>query len=1166
MPNSPSADVASFRRILTRNIMLPVGIGLAGAAVFVAVILHLLSVIGLVEHTDGIIKESGELSLMAVEQESAMRGYLIGGNESLAAIYADMRTSMERGLDALEQRVSDNPAQVQRLRRIQQLQAEWNRFADTVMSQRRAGSAEYTQTIQSGQGRRVADEVRREFSAFSGEEQRLRRMRNEDAQRTAIWVLVGFVSFTVLTSLLLAWVGRRELLGLARSYDEILDRQQEYAQEQERQAWLRSGQSQLAERLIGQSRLDALGRAALEHLAAYLGFQVGTLHHRLPDGRLTRVAAWGLPDEADPQAPASGLAAEAAASNRTLVLDALPEGYLRLSSGVVSGPSQSALIVPLSTDGQVNGVLEAGFLRRLDDRDQEFLELVSGGLATAINTSLFRQRLQEALSHAQQLNEELQVQQEELRTANEELEEQSRVLKESQAQLEGQQAELEQTNEQLAEQAEALEQRNLALNRAQADLRDRAEELQRASRYKSEFLANMSHELRTPLNSSLILARLLADNGPGNLTAEQVKFAESIHSAGNDLLNLINDILDISKVEAGRMDIVIEPVSVERMVQGLRQTFSPIAQEKRLAFDVQVAPDAPRTLDTDRQRVEQILKNLLSNAFKFTEGGRVSIAVGPDGQGGLGFAVSDTGIGIAPEQQEVIFEAFRQADGTTSRRFGGTGLGLSISRDLAQLLGGRIDVSSRAGHGSTFTLRLPLAGAPQVAPPAVARLGPATVRRAPAHAHAPVTHESEGAEHDEPGHGEAIVVPRFPDDREQEPADSRRTVLVIEDEPQFAHVLYDLAHERNYRCLVAHGAEDGLELAARHAPDAILLDMRLPDRPGLNVLQRLKHDARTRHIPVHVISASDAREAALHLGAVGYALKPATREQLLSVFQELESRLTQRLKRVLLVEDDERQRESVVQLIGDDDVQITAVAMGGEALALLGTEVFDCMVIDLKLPDMDGAELLERMSNSDIRSYPPVIVYTGRSLTRAEEQRLLRYSRSIIIKGARSPERLLDEVTLFLHRVESNLSAERRNMLRTARSREKVFEQRRVLLADDDVRNVFALTSALEQKGLTVEVARNGIEALEKLGQFSDIDLVLMDVMMPEMDGLEAMRRIRDQKKFAELPIIAVTAKATKDDQEECLKAGASDYLAKPIDLDRLFSLLRVWMPRLERF
>ncbi|MBN9407877.1 MAG: response regulator [Burkholderiales bacterium] len=1166
MPNSPSADVASFRRILTRNIMLPVGIGLAGAAVFVAVILHLLSVIGLVEHTDGIIKESGELSLMAVEQESAMRGYLIGGNESLAAIYADMRTSMERGLDALEQRVSDNPAQVQRLRRIQQLQAEWNRFADTVMSQRRAGSAEYTQTIQSGQGRRVADEVRREFSAFSGEEQRLRRMRNEDAQRTAIWVLVGFVSFTVLTSLLLAWVGRRELLGLARSYDEILDRQQEYAQEQERQAWLRSGQSQLAERLIGQSRLDALGRAALEHLAAYLGFQVGTLHHRLPDGRLTRVAAWGLPDEADPQAPASGLAAEAAASNRTLVLDALPEGYLRLSSGVVSGPSQSALIVPLSTDGQVNGVLEAGFLRRLDDRDQEFLELISGGLATAINTSLFRQRLQEALSHAQQLNEELQVQQEELRTANEELEEQSRVLKESQAQLEGQQAELEQTNEQLAEQAEALEQRNLALNRAQADLRDRAEELRRASRYKSEFLANMSHELRTPLNSSLILARLLADNGPGNLTAEQVKFAESIHSAGNDLLNLINDILDISKVEAGRMDIVIEPVSVERMVQGLRQTFSPIAQEKRLAFDVQVAPDAPRTLDTDRQRVEQILKNLLSNAFKFTEGGRVSIAVGPDGQGGLGFAVSDTGIGIAPEQQEVIFEAFRQADGTTSRRFGGTGLGLSISRDLAQLLGGRIDVSSRAGHGSTFTLRLPLAGAPQVAPPAVARLGPATVSRAPAHAHAPVTHESEGAEHDEPGHGEAIVVPRFPDDREQEPADSRRTVLVIEDEPQFAHVLYDLAHERNYRCLVAHGAEDGLELAARHAPDAILLDMRLPDRPGLNVLQRLKDDARTRHIPVHVISASDAREAALHLGAVGYALKPATREQLLSVFQELESRLTQRLKRVLLVEDDERQRESVVQLIGDDDVQITAVAMGGEALALLGTEVFDCMVIDLKLPDMDGAELLERMSNSDIRSYPPVIVYTGRSLTRAEEQRLLRYSRSIIIKGARSPERLLDEVTLFLHRVESNLSAERRNMLRTARSREKVFEQRRVLLADDDVRNVFALTSALEQKGLTVEVARNGIEALEKLGQFSDIDLVLMDVMMPEMDGLEAMRRIRDQKKFAELPIIAVTAKATKDDQEECLKAGASDYLAKPIDLDRLFSLLRVWMPRLERF
>jgi CheY-like chemotaxis protein len=662
----------------------------------------------------------------------------------------------------------------------------------------------------------------------------------------------------------------------------------------------------------------------------------------------------------------------------------------------------------------------------------------------------------------------------------------------------------------------------------------------------------MSHELRTPLNSSLILARLLAQNPEQNLSAEQVRFAESIYSAGNDLLNLINDILDISKVEAGKLEIRAQNTSVARLVEGLRGLFQPLASDKQLDFQVEVQDGAPLMLFTDRQRLEQVLKNLLSNAVKFTESGSVCLSVATVPNDGIAFIVRDSGIGIAAQQYDSIFEAFRQADGTTSRRYGGTGLGLSISRDLAALLGGSISVTSTPGQGSAFTLVLPqqymepgevpvepmraetMAAVPNVVPPALS----------------PLLAE--------------VDIARFDDDRNNGPFTSR-CILVVEDEPDFAHILYDLAHELGYQCLVAHGGDEGYDLAKTFIPDAILLDMRLPDHSGLTVLQSLKEHAETRHIPVHVISVEDRVEAAMHMGAIGYAVKPTTREELKDVFARLEAKLTQKVKRVLLVEDDDLQRDGIARLIGDDDIEITAVGLAQEALDLLRTSVFDCMIIDLKLPDMLGNDLLKRMSTEDLCSFPPVIVYTGRNLTRDEEAELLKYSRSIIIKGARSPERLLDEVTLFLHKVESRLSHERQKMLKVARSRDKVFEGRKVLLVDDDVRNIFALTSALEQKGAAVVIGRNGREAIERLNEVQDIDLVLMDVMMPRMDGFEAIVEIRKDPRWRKLPIIAVTAKAMKDDQERCRQAGANDYLAKPIDLDRLFSLIRVWLPKVER-
>jgi signal transduction histidine kinase/DNA-binding response OmpR family regulator len=883
----------------------------------------------------------------------------------------------------------------------------------------------------------------------------------------------------------------------------------------------------------------------------YLNGAVAAMYVRSDDGVLTRIGAFGFSHETAEHAqliqPTESLASQAANENRVVLLRELPDGYIKVGSALGEAAPRELIIAPVHNHGKVKGVIEIGFLHGVRERDREFLELIGPAVGAAMAAVLYRVRLQKALEESQTLNEELQVQQEELRTANEELEEQSRALEASQTAMENQQAELRSTNDQLAEQALALDMKNAALTAAQDQLQERALELERASRYKSEFLANMSHELRTPLNSSLILAKLLADNAGGNLTDEQVRFAHTIYSAGNDLLQLINDILDISKVEAGKLELVPEDVPVRRAVEGLARIFEPLARQKALDFRVDIAPDVPATLHTDRQRIEQILKNLLSNAIKFTDRGAVSLIVETAGEDKLAFRVRDSGIGIAPDQQERIFDAFHQADGTTSRRFGGTGLGLSISRDLTGLLGGTLTVESRPGEGSVFTLCLPRAGS--LATPA------------PAQAPAPV--EQRAAEPTPPAPPEEALA-SFPDDRAL-PADGARTVLVIEDEPEFARILFDLAHEMHYRCLVALSADEGLALAGSQTPDAVLLDIRLPDRSGLSVLQQLKDNPATRHIPVHVVSSVENGGEALHLGAIGYALKPTSREQLEDVFRRLEEKSAQKIKRVLLVEDDERQRESVVRLIADDDVEIAAVGTASEALDLLRSQIFDCMIIDLKLPDMQGSELLERMSAEELCSFPPVIVYTGRNLTRDEEAELLRYSRSIIIKGARSPERLLDEVTLFLHKVESELSSERQTMLKAVRGRDRVFEGRTILLVDDDVRNVFALTSALEQRGARVEVGRNGFEALDKLAQVPNVDLVLMDVMMPGMDGLEATRRIRQDSRFDRLPIIAITAKAMKDDQEQCLAAGANDYLAKPIDLTRLYSLLRVWMPALER-
>ncbi|MGE3927551.1 MAG: response regulator [Lautropia sp.] len=981
--------------------------------------------------------------------------------------------------------------------------------------------------------------------------------------------------------------------------------------------WLQRGESELSAALLGEADVGTVGRSAAGALAGYLGAQVAAVYYQ--DGPQLALAGTHAVDPATIPATLSldhGVAGEVARRGTARLLDPVPAGHLPIASALGTSAPQALLIAPIQAEGRTCGIVELGFVGRLVDGNaaRELLEAVGSNIGTAVQAALYRQRLVGLLEQTQRQSAELQAQQEELRVTNEELEEQARALEASQVRLETQQQSLEQTNARLEEQGDALRRQAADLQAAKTDLETTAQELAAASRYKSEFLANMSHELRTPLNSALILAKLLADNAEGTLSDEQVRYAQAIHASNNDLLTLINDILDLSKIEAGHADLVPEPVALAALLDGLRVQFEPLAAQKSLRLELATDGDAPIGLVTDRQRLQQVLKNLLANAIKFTDAGSIVLRVVADGDG-VRFDVSDTGIGIPTSQHAVIFEAFRQADGSTSRRYGGTGLGLSISRELARRLGGDITVDSEPGRGSVFSLRLPTTLMVAAQPPEGA--GGASVRaaaaasgggtgpdsgsrpagsaiaatrtaaiataevaasagtgRAGAGSAAPVSADaaatapasSTGARPPGAAATAAASGASTADGDAVRPgapaaAASSRLILAVEDDPAFAAILAELSKELQFETVVATTAADALRLARERSPSAVLLDIGLPDASGLTVLEQLKRDPQTRHIPVHVISAHDRVRTALELGAIGYVVKPAERDQVQQAIVRLERRLQQQACRVLVVEDDPSLRENLKTLLGGEHVEVVTVGRVADAVAQLAAGSFDCIVMDLALPDGTGYDLLERLAGSEQSSLPPVIVYTGRALTRDDEQRLRRYSRSIIIKGARSPERLLDEVTLFLHRVEAMLPADQQRMLRQAARRDAVLEGRRILLAEDDVRNVFALTSVFEPLGVRLEIARNGREVLERLERL-DVDLVLMDVMMPEMDGLEATRRIRARPEWQQLPIIALTAKAMPDDRDRCLAAGANDYIAKPIDIDKLISLTRVWCPK----
>jgi CheY-like chemotaxis protein/signal transduction histidine kinase/CHASE3 domain sensor protein len=1111
----------------------------------------------LTTHTLQVIQRVDSLLSSLKDAETGQRGYLLTSRESYLEPYNDARANIPGQLQELRRLTVGNARQQELLGQIQRnIEEKLAELQHSLDLQRSGNSQGALDLILTDRGKLAMDRVRDVVEQFLEQDRALLAVRTQESrQASELTVAITAGGAAVLFVLIV-------IAGYLASRDFLV---------QQTEAWLQSGQAGLSARMQGEQSLEMLGDNVLNFLARYLGAQVGAIYIAELGGRLRRFAGYALPPAQDEVAnvlrPGDGLTGQAVKENRLLVVGQVPAGYLPVASTLGAGNPAHLLISPISDGTDVQAVIELGFFRSPQPSDRELLRRTGESIGIAVRSSKIRGRLEELLGETQRQSEELQSQQEELRVANEELAEQGQVLKESQARLQSQQVELEQTNTQLEEQASILESQRDELQRAQTSLSERATELVRSNQYKSEFLANMSHELRTPLNSSLILAKLLADNKTGNLTEEQVRFAHTIFAAGNDLLALINDILDLSKIEAGKVEVKPEPVVIAREVESWSRGFEPLARERGLAFTCTLDPGVPETIETDSQRLSQILKNLLSNAFKFTAAGAVSLRVSATLEGQVAFAVRDSGIGIPPEQHEVIFEAFRQADGSTHRKYGGTGLGLSISRDLARLLGGDVMVQSEPGKGSIFTLRLPLrySGPASVQRPSPSYTGEAI---APLRSQAqPVSRTTATSSplFDTSREAPAELRPAaIADDRERLTPDSR-VILVVEDDIHFAAVLRDLAHELGFLCIATHTVADAMTVTQRFKVHAIILDMNLPDRPGLGLLNELKRNPGTRHIPVHVVSVADFSREALSLGAVGYALKPVKREELMDAFEKLQSKLQQEVRRVLVVEDDERQRDSIHQLLASEGVEISGVATATEALERLRHTTFDCLVLDLSLPDLSGYELLERMADTDELAFPPVIVYTGRSLTRDEEQRLRRFSRSIIVKDARSPERLLDEVTLFLHQVESKLPPESQRMLREARSREAAFEGRRILIVEDDVRNIFALSKILEPRGVKVEIARNGREALDVLERSSlangaSVDLVLMDIMMPEMDGLTAMREIRQRPIWQKLPIIALTAKAMKDDQEKCLQAGANDYIAKPLDVDKLLSLVRVWM------
>ncbi|HEY1077391.1 MAG TPA: response regulator [Fontimonas sp.] len=1145
-------------------------------------------------HTDQVLAQAHELQVLVLRQQMTVRSFLLTRESNYLNLYEADAARVDGKLDELVVLTADNPAQQTRLMQLRQDIAHWREsfgFASSLSTGPQPPlPAEATPELIKTTNV-LMERILLNTKQMLADELKLLQIRSarldKTMQRVMLLTIAMLVAATLVVVVLLRGIRQtlsapltaisdlidrltagdlRLQVPTATRRDEIgaimraLEKFRQTAREVQHREWLKSHSSSVSMLLSRQTEFRGFASALLEYLAPVVGAGHAALFRRADGGDLLPVGGYGI--ASGESLVASGLVAQCAQSGQTIELKPVPADYVRISSGVGSAAATAVYLLPLKGTGGIAGVIEFAAFKPLDSDAQELLAAIAPNVGLALEALSHAIRTAELLEETQIQQEELQaseeslrVQQEELRTTNDaislknqELEEQSARLRSSEEELRVQAEELRNTYEAMAEKSRTLDESNQRLRQMQLELERKNEDVEQASRYKSEFLANMSHELRTPLNSVLILAKDLADNGEGNLSAEQIESAQIIHDSGQNLLRLINDILDLSKIEAGRMDVHWEPVQLADVLAGAERNFRAVARERGIELKLQIDSDVPQQIRSDASKIGQVLTNLIGNALKFTHAGRVSLRLsradsdaGGASQPMLALSVSDTGIGIAADKLERLFRAFEQGDGTTSRRYGGTGLGLSISLALARILGGDIRVISTPGEGSTFTLLLPVQGsAVEAAADSTALPTPAPTMARPAPA---VAVTADSTTHAAP--------PAPADDREQiQPGDT--AMLIIEDDAAFARILSDMARQRGYRVLRAADGESGLALAEEYRPRGILLDVGLPGMDGWSVIERLKARASTRNIPVHFISASDETERGLAMGAVGFLTKPASRDALEAVFGQVLGAGNGRQRRVLVIDDDPIARRAIVQLLAETQAEVVEAATQSAALLRLGEQAVDCIVLDLVLPDGSGLELLDKLSR--LGPLPPVVVHSARDLSHEELLRLREYTDSIVIKGTQSPTRLLDEVSLFLHAVRKPKTAATQTAEKPAD-----LAGRSVLVVDDDMRNVFALSRALRGQGLNVIVAQDGERAIEQLAAHPQTDWVLMDIMMPVMDGYTAMRKIRERPEWAQLPILAITAKAMKGDREACLQAGANDYLTKPIDMTKLLSMMRAW-------
>jgi HAMP domain-containing protein/CheY-like chemotaxis protein/signal transduction histidine kinase len=934
---------------------------------------------------------------------------------------------------------------------------------------------------------------------------------------------------------------RGEVAELKDNINTMIDNLRLTTDRNTEQDWLKTNLAKFTNMLQGQRDLATVGRLLLSELTPLVNAHQGVIYQMGSEEaqRLSLLSAYaddGANGHRQSLRLGEGLIGQCAVDKRRMLITEMPETAVPISSALFKVPPRNNIVLPVLFENQVKAVIELASINEFTALQTIFLEQLTTSIGIVLNSIEATMQTEGLLKQSQQLAGELQAQQRELQQTNEQLEQKA---------------------QQLAERNVEVERKNQEIEQARRALEEKATELALTSKYKSEFLANMSHELRTPLNSILILGQQLTDNPEGNLSGKQVEFARTIHGAGTDLLNLISDILDLSKIESGTVTVDAEEVFFSNLVDMMARPFRHEADTRQLSFEVHVDPNLGRSITTDTKRLQQVLKNLLSNAFKFTAQGGVRLNVSA-ALGGwsaehpvlsqaptvVAFEVSDTGIGIPLEKQKIIFEAFQQADASTSRKYGGTGLGLAISRELASLLGGEIHLRSTPNAGSTFTLYLP-----------VKYVGPTATVHAAAAAAVPAI------QHAGPHLAPERTIEPIPDDRmDVQPGDA--ILLIVEDDPHYARILIDLARDKGFKALLAMRGDDALNLAKQYQPTAVSLDVFLPDMLGWNVLSQLKQNSLTRHIPVQIVTLDEDRQHGLARGAFSFVTKPTTREGIADALSRIKEFSQPRRKRLLVVEDNKAEQMSIRELLGHDDIEIVNAGTGDEALATLRNGPCDCVVLDLRLPDMSGFEVLERMRADDALTDVPVVVFTGRELSAEEDAQLHTMARSIVVKGVESPERLLNETALFLHRVITDLPAEKQQMLERLNSSDEDLVGRTVLLVDDDARNIFALSSVLERRGMNVLTATTGNEAIELIEKTPSLAIVLMDIMMPEMDGYQTMEKIRQNRAYRRLPIIALTAKAMKGDREKCLEAGASDYLAKPVNTEQLLSALRMWLHR----